>query len=214
LPFSGSRFSAGAALLPSYPIRPGSPLRLSPVSWPALRSSLVEIERGRARGSRQSLGPYRLRPDRATERISARLHGSKRDLDARRGTLFAGLAFSSSPRAERCGSGLFLCLAGDSADWSPFSQGISWSRAVCTVLSGIPAIWGCWSVRWGGPCFSFGSRHAARGAPSSAAPGADAGGGVPPASAVRRRVRRLLCPYVTADSGALLGRARATWAYA
>jgi len=151
LPFSGSRFSAGAALLPSYPIRPGSPLRLSPVSWPALRSSLVEIERGRARGSRQSLGPYRLRPDRATERISARLHGSKRDLDARRGTLFAGLAFSSSPRAERCGSGLFLCLAGDSADWSPFSQGISWSRAVCTVLSAIPAIWGCWSVRWGGP---------------------------------------------------------------
>ena len=211
MPFSGSRFWLCFLLLPSGPDRPCG-CHLSPGWRRALHS--WKFERGRTQGSRQPPGPYRLRPDRDTERISARLHGSKRDLDARRGTLFAGLAFSSSPRAERCGSGLFLCLAGDSADWSPFSQGISWSRAVCTVLSGIPAIWGCWSVRWGGPCFSFGSRHAARGAPSSAAPGADAGGGVPPASAVRRRVRRLLCPYVTADSGALLGRARATWAYA
>jgi len=73
-----------------------------------------------------------------------------------------------------------LCSAGDSADWSPFSQGISWSRAVCTVLSAIPATWGCWSVRWGGPllfdrgsaccswrsCFPRSSRGCVRRSPS------------------------------------------------
>ena len=46
-----------------------------------------------------------------------------------------------------------------------------------------------------GPCFSFGSRRAARSAPSSPAFGADAGGGVPPASSVRRRVLRVIDSY-------------------
>jgi hypothetical protein len=122
---------------------------LSPGGRCALHSR--KFEPGRTRGSRQPLGPYRLRSDR-TERISARLHGSKRDLDARRGL-------------------------SDSADWSPFSQGISWSRAVCTVLSAIPATWGCWS---GGPllfdrgsaccswrsCFPRSSRGCVRRSPS------------------------------------------------
>ena len=43
----------------------------------------------------------------------------------------------------RCDYGQCLFSAAGSADWSPSSPGIRWSRAVSTVLSGIPVILGC-----------------------------------------------------------------------
>ena len=117
------------------------------------------------------------------------------------------LGVSSSPPVVSCGSGQSLCSATGSADWSPSSPDIDWSRLVSMVSSATPAIWGLLVNSLGvGPRFSFRRRRGAHGAHYPPAPRAHRRGRSAAALALRRRIRCLLQPYVAADFRALLRR--------
>src|SRR5262249_34438004 len=119
-------------------------------------------------------------------------------------TPFAGLASFSSPRVVRYGSGRFLYSATGSADWSPSSPDMNWSR-VASMVSSAPQLSGIAHQLAGmGPCLSFGSRGVAHGSHDSPASCPDRCGGGVVARAIRQRVRSLLQPYIAADPRALL----------
>ena len=93
-----------------------------------------------ASGSRQPLGPCRLRVDRPASGISAGFDG-----DAVR--WIGVILFAGSGALRICP---FLCLADGSVGWWRSSQGTLWRQTVPIASSAIRAIWDFWSARWDG----------------------------------------------------------------